>query len=281
MNIQGIVYIITNQIDQKQYVGQTKTHKKIRNKWYKYGITQRFTEHIGSARRKRTTPIAVAIKKDGSDMFIIEELERCAISELCTREGHYIKEYDTHVPNGYNVQKQSGQVIGDDCLNVLLKGISRNGTKNYIRVYVEYGDRTDRLAFHGSTFQEALERAREHVEHLDPLIVHEHSSIVEDDTLWWPYKEKIDQFDNRVVNRVKVSMFGTQNLIRVEVRTDDMKSWKEQVRLTFGSKKIYINDAFVTAIAVVTELEERHGIQHILDPRLLAISQSQQQAAAD
>ena len=281
MNIQGIVYVIINQLDGKQYVGQTKTHKKIRDKWYKYGITQRFTEHVGSARRERTTPIATAINSNGADMFLIDEIERCDLSELNARESHYIKKYNTLVPNGYNVQKQSGQVVEDGCLKVTLKGISRNGMKSLVRAYIKYPNHTDRLSFHGETFSEAIERARIHFEQLDSTIVCEHSSLKENTALWWPYKEKIDQFNNRQVNRIRVSLFGTQNLIRVEVRTDEMKSWKEQVRLVFGGKKIQLNDALATALAVVTKIETIHRIQHSLDPRLSAISQSLQQAAAN
>lgn len=280
VRIRGIIYIITNQINGKQYVGQTKTHKKIHGIWYKYGIIKRFTEHVGSARREKTTPIARSIADDGSDVFDIEELERCSVDMLNIRESHYIQEYNTLVPNGYNVQCQSGQVINDNYEKIIMKGIRRNGDLSFVRLYVYYSDHVDRINFHGDTFVEALDKARKHVSNIDPIRIHEHPSLVENTNGWWLYKEKIDQFENRKVNRIRVCLFGTQNLIRVQIRTDDMKSWKDEVRLVFGGKKIELIDAFTTALAVVSEIENRHGVQHDLDPRLLDLCQSLQQVVA-
>ena len=44
-----------------------------------------------------------AIQKYGKDAFIYYVIEYCEIKKLIEREQHYIKEWNTKVPNGYNL----------------------------------------------------------------------------------------------------------------------------------------------------------------------------------
>lgn len=284
--IQGIVYVLTNTVNNKMYVGQTKTIKVIRGQEYVYGVNQRFMEHIGAARRGKTTPIAQAIGEYGPESFYIDEIERCNVNVLNEREAFYIKEFDTVIPNGYNVQKQSGHVIRDDCERVTLKGIKQNGELNYVRAYITYPTEMERSDFYGDSFADALQKARAHFSTLDPQLVTEHCSLLyaqdEPAPAWLPYKEKIEKFNGRTVTRIRVCSFGSQNSVRVQVKTADMRSWRdeEKERMVFGSKKIPLNESLAIAMSVVNRLEEIHNIQHLLDPKLLNI-QRQQQVAAD
>lgn len=91
----GFIYIITNNINNKQYIGQTiQTLKK------------RFDRHCqfyGSESESRMA-IKQAIHKYGRKNFSIKMLEECAIEELNEREIYYISLYNTYF-NGYNSTK--------------------------------------------------------------------------------------------------------------------------------------------------------------------------------
>lgn len=91
--IYGYVYLITNKINGKQYVGQTvRTIKK------------RFNGHCGSKKQV----ISRAIKKYGKENFIVQELAVAYNQkELTFLEGMYIGWFNTLVfsENGYNVSK--------------------------------------------------------------------------------------------------------------------------------------------------------------------------------
>jgi len=87
--IYGYVYLITNKINNKQYVGQTIQT-----------IKARFNNHCGGKKQV----ISKAIKKHDRKNFIIQEL---AIAynqeELTFLEGIYISWFNTLAPNGYNI----------------------------------------------------------------------------------------------------------------------------------------------------------------------------------
>lgn len=88
----GTIYLITNKINNKKYVGQTM-----------FTTRQRFLEHINYAKNGNINhmPLAYAIRKYGAENFIIEELCRCKQEGLDKKEQFYIQKYDTF-HNGYN-----------------------------------------------------------------------------------------------------------------------------------------------------------------------------------
>ena len=95
------IYSITNNINQKKYIGKTSQTNP-----YK-----RWKQHLQNARIKDTTvsyssihtmPIVSAIRKYGEDNFKFRVLEECAEESVNEREEHYIKEYNTADGSGYN-----------------------------------------------------------------------------------------------------------------------------------------------------------------------------------
>lgn len=85
--VYGVVYLITNLINGKQYVGQTI--KK---------VSYRFNEHA-----RANTLIGKAIRKYGRENFKIKVLEKCySYDELNAAEMKWIKKLNTKDPNGYN-----------------------------------------------------------------------------------------------------------------------------------------------------------------------------------
>jgi group I intron endonuclease len=88
----GFIYIIRNTINNKVYIGQTRT-----------SVEQRWQEHLRHARYGEQV-INRAMRKYGVDKFYIETLEICTVDVLDYRETYYIDLYDaTDKAKGYNV----------------------------------------------------------------------------------------------------------------------------------------------------------------------------------
>jgi len=98
------VYLITNTVNdkKKKYVGITQ-HKH----------SKRFRQHINAANRGLNTVICNAIRKYGEKAFTIALLDKTSdIDNLCDLEFHYIKQYNTKAPNGYNVTDGGDGITG-------------------------------------------------------------------------------------------------------------------------------------------------------------------------
>lgn len=91
----GIIYIITNSINDKVYIGQTI---QTLNKRWEGHCRKACSENEANMHIKR------AIFKYGKDKFTIKELEKCNIEELNEREIYYINLYNSYI-NGYNSTK--------------------------------------------------------------------------------------------------------------------------------------------------------------------------------
>ena len=88
----GFIYIIKNTVNNKVYIGQTRT-----------SVNQRWSEHLRHAKYGDQV-INRAMRKYGVDKFYIETLEICDIKVLDEREMYYIDLYNsTDKSKGYNV----------------------------------------------------------------------------------------------------------------------------------------------------------------------------------
>ena len=84
----GIVYLITNLLDGKKYVGQTTRT-----------LEERFSEHV-----EADSLLGRAIQRDGAENFSREVLVECETpEELDAQERFYIKKLDCKHPKGYNL----------------------------------------------------------------------------------------------------------------------------------------------------------------------------------
>lgn len=86
--MKGIVYKITNKVNGKSYIGQTR-----------YTVEFRWKQH---QHKKDNTYFHNAIHKYGVENFSIEVLEECDVELLNSREIFYIAKFDTF-SNGYNL----------------------------------------------------------------------------------------------------------------------------------------------------------------------------------
>ena len=97
--LKGHIYVITNLINGKQYVGQTSR-----------SIETRYYEHCYDNRS--TSAIHAAIVKYGVKNFKVEELEEVDITEMDSREQFWIAKLDTF-KNGYNKNIGGNQSCSD------------------------------------------------------------------------------------------------------------------------------------------------------------------------
>jgi group I intron endonuclease len=86
------IYKITNKLNNKSYIGITST-----------SIEQRWNAH--KAISSECTYIRNSIQKYGEENFKIEQIDIInTIEEANEKEIYWIKEYNTMVPNGYNLR---------------------------------------------------------------------------------------------------------------------------------------------------------------------------------
>lgn len=92
----GRVYLITNIVNGKQYIGQTKKP-----------IQQRWKGHLNYARKGSLYALHNALRKYGTDNFTVVCVEEILGShaDLMAAEIRHIAQYGCRVPNGYNMTK--------------------------------------------------------------------------------------------------------------------------------------------------------------------------------
>lgn len=99
-----IIYMATNRLDGKEYVGQTINNLK-----------QRRNEHIGASLNKRDNNyFHSAIRKHGPENFDWEIIQECnSIDQLNRLEIFYIGYYDTF-GNGYNLTNGGKNILASE-----------------------------------------------------------------------------------------------------------------------------------------------------------------------
>jgi hypothetical protein len=102
----GYIYVITNLLNSKKYVGKTTTT-----------IKERWQEHCADSKKPRCNrrPLYNAFAKYGIENFRIEELEYVEDNnQLDSKEIYWIQELQTYGCTGYNATKRGdGKVLYD------------------------------------------------------------------------------------------------------------------------------------------------------------------------
>jgi len=90
----GVIYIITNTINNKLYIGQTVQVLK-----------KRIQSHFRTQKGKNPTMLKNAIDKYGKENFKWEVLCECPVQDLDTQEKYWIKYFNSFGKNGYNMNE--------------------------------------------------------------------------------------------------------------------------------------------------------------------------------
>lgn len=110
----GYIYKITNDINNKVYIGKTE-----------FNIQKRFQEHIKDSKSKyENRPLYKAMHKYGAEHFFIEEIEEC--DNLEEREIYWIKYYNSF-ENGYNATlggDGKSYIDYDNIIHLFLEGLN-------------------------------------------------------------------------------------------------------------------------------------------------------------
>lgn len=94
----GIIYLLTNTVNGKKYVGQTV--KPLDLRWQR---------HCWNCTYKNNMPVDMAIRKYGRHSFTREVIAECySQEELNEKEKHYVNELNTWSPHGYNLRAGDG-----------------------------------------------------------------------------------------------------------------------------------------------------------------------------
>jgi len=96
------VYLITNKVNGKQYVGQTH-----------YSLSRRWKEHIDWSKNNRKSVLHKAVFKYGVENFCIEPLHLCLTKEeMDFVEMFYIIFLNSKIPLGYNMTDGGDGALG-------------------------------------------------------------------------------------------------------------------------------------------------------------------------
>lgn len=117
------IYLVTNNINGKQYVGQHKYHKS----------------GIDSSYKGSGVLLRAAYEKYGIENFTMELLEECSNEDMNPLEQLYIEQYNTLTPNGYNIC-EGGGIYDTISHHPNKEDIIRRSTEGNIRFHKEHPD---------------------------------------------------------------------------------------------------------------------------------------------
>jgi hypothetical protein len=131
----GEIYYLENKINGKGYVGQACCFTGKNNK--KWGSINRWKSHIKEAysdKKDRCQLLNQAIRKYNESNFELNILGKFHLNNLDNYEKKYIKEYDTLVPNGYNLNEggKGGKDSDDTRLKKRLMRLGKKNSKSHI-----------------------------------------------------------------------------------------------------------------------------------------------------
>ena len=122
----GIIYLATNIINDKKYVGQTI-----------FSLKKRILDHVTKSKRCRLG-FPAAIKKYGIDGFKWEVIETVSRELLDEREIFYIKKYKSYATDGgYNLTRGGNNCFGSSGKFHFIPRMSRKKKKKWIKNHRE------------------------------------------------------------------------------------------------------------------------------------------------
>lgn len=150
----GYIYKITNDINNKVYIGKTLA-----------SISERWKEHLSDMdkRKNEKRPLYAAMRKYGTSHFYIEEVEQCSNDIINERECYWIDFYDSY-SNGYNATKGGdGKSYADVEAIITLWNEGKNIKEIHDITGHDHTTITNHLINYGITAEERQKRGRDYL----------------------------------------------------------------------------------------------------------------------
>ncbi len=113
------IYLITNLLNKKLYVGQTST-----------SLLKRWARHCWISEKKKNMPIGLAIAKYGKSNFTIEEIDSAdSLEEANQKEVFWAIKLNTFCPNGYNLKAGGRKFLEMSALTKQKISLANKGRK--------------------------------------------------------------------------------------------------------------------------------------------------------
>jgi group I intron endonuclease len=191
----GEIYKITNTVTQKSYIGQTRSHRLNHSKYRPFGYLGRFKDHVSEAnsqKKNQSWYLNSSILKYGAEKFVCEKILECKLDELDEYESHYISEYNTKYPNGYNLTDGGQRGANLRCEKIILNESELVKPEPKERMGVRRSDETKKL------MSERLKEAKKSDDHrkkMSLLTQTQHS------------KQKFDRFKDVTIEESKIDQY--------------------------------------------------------------------------
>lgn len=137
MDIIHEVYLVTNRVNKKCYIGQVK--QRISGRLY--GVDQRWNKHCLNAKKNKNQCVILenAIRKYGDDNFSVIVLCMCFSDEVDILEQTFIKSFNCRFPNGYNIESGGceGKELGDITKTKISEGHRFSGVLDEYKIRIK------------------------------------------------------------------------------------------------------------------------------------------------
>jgi hypothetical protein len=135
----GMIYCITNTVNEKKYYGQTKCYRETHGKIVKNSIEKRFKEHIKHVQKNKSMQHKLYndIREYGSEVFKCELVTKCQLKYLDAYEKFYIVT-ENAIINGYNTMTSNFVKYDEKSRIDHIKSTMKDKWDNN----VEYADKT-------------------------------------------------------------------------------------------------------------------------------------------
>lgn len=221
----GYIYMISNDINDKKYIGQTKT-----------SISERWRKHLNNAKNcPNKQVITQAIHKYGEEHFHIEELARVDYEDLNDMEIYYIKKYDTF-KNGYNITlggNNNNSTINEEVISNIIE-LALNGNTNYtiISKITGVSDRTVKniLDRYGIKIINPISRNKGNINNLRPYWGKHNDNLIK------PCSIKIVELDKTFDSLIQCANYLIQHNY---TKTTDVNNVVKSISRTLSSKDNY------------------------------------------
>jgi group I intron endonuclease len=211
VKLTGHIYLISNTISQKKYVGQTASHRKNRGQYKPFGFEGRFRDHLSEAicntKKKQCRYLNNAIRLYGKDVFQVTLLAECSLDELDTMEQKYIETENTLYPNGYNLTRG-----GKGAMAVKTEGDVEALQTNTPR---KRGGCTDRSAETRSKISQQLKKSMDNDPYRNDLMKRAHIQH---------YSQKIKRFEGISIDTTNLDQYIFERKDSILVKINNIRT---------------------------------------------------------